>query len=199
MRLPGICSMKENMNTRSEIAHRERTTLSFHAVNMVLFALTAFTGLLLQIVYHFHHAPAGFVAAGLDRGGWLFMHKISASLSFAGLAWHSALHWRAVRAWGRKFFKRKAFVSLPSSWYALVVFVPLSFTALVSWALCDAGGRARFALVEVHDKFGLLFIVLATAHVSSRFRRMAVMYQKLVKNRGLERGSGGVDGCENNQ
>lgn len=187
------------MNTRSEIAHRERTTLSFHAVNMVLFALTAFTGLLLQIVYHFHHAPAGFVAAGLDRGGWLFMHKISASLSFAGLAWHSARHWRVVRASGRRFIKRKLFISLPSSWCALVVFVPLSCTALVSWAVCDVGCRARFALVEVHDKLGLLFIVLATAHVSSRFGRMAAMYRKLVKNRGLEPGRGGVEHYENNQ
>ncbi|MBP7738235.1 MAG: DUF4405 domain-containing protein [Spirochaetes bacterium] len=162
------------MNKSDTIHSAAKKQFYLNLFNLALFLLLAITGLLLQVNYHMHHLPNGREVLGLNRHGWLLLHKLSAVMSLAGITAHCLLHRRYIATTTRRIIARRSLAKVPSSYYTVVLYVLASLTALIPWIFFGQGhghgGGRRF--VEIHDKLTLLLIIVTAAHIISRAGRM---------------------------
>ena len=72
----------------------EKKVMNYYVdvVILILFIALAWTGMLLQMVYHMGGHSADFLVIGLNRSGWLVMHKILSIMSSVGIGLHVILH-----------------------------------------------------------------------------------------------------------
>jgi hypothetical protein len=167
------------MNGGKGISVSARKRLNLNLCNLVFFPIVAFTGSVIQIEYHMHGLPETHSVMGFDKSGWVLLHKASAVVFFAGLVVHCLVNWRFVSTSTTRILggKPKAFSS-HSYWLFLVSF-PACLTAMASWILFGGEDRARFALVETHDKLGWLLVIFGLIHIISRSGRMTSTHRKL--------------------
>lgn len=67
------------------------------------FIFLAFSGLLIQINYHAGGLLDEATVLGVNRNGWLYLHKIASLISLLGITIHVFLH----TGWIKMLFKRK--------------------------------------------------------------------------------------------
>jgi hypothetical protein len=151
-------------------------------LNVALFLVVALTGSVLQIEYHMHGLPEGSTAMGLNKAGWVLLHKISATLFLAGIVAHCSLNWRFVSASTSRILGRGSIPSATSYWL-FITCIPTCLTTMVSWTLFALEDSVRFLLVEIHDKLGWLLMILTVIHIVSRTGRMTSTYRKLSRGR----------------
>ena len=169
------------MNTLKGISISVTNNFYLNLLNFAVFVIIAITGSLIQIEYHMHRLPEGYPIIGLDKSGWLLLHKVSAIMFLAGIGGHCSLNWRFVSVSTRRIFHRKLIPSAPLSYWLFLICVPTFLTAMTSWILLGPKDQPRFLLIETHDKLGWLLIIFTTIHIVSRARRMTRAYRELIR------------------
>ncbi|MBN1533777.1 MAG: DUF4405 domain-containing protein [Spirochaetes bacterium] len=153
-------------NTPRALSEVARRNFCVNMANLLPFLLLAATGLVLQSEYHLHRLPCCTPVLGLQKGGWLLLHKLFAVVSLAGCTLHCLLHRRWIAAAFRRRMQRRTVPSRITR-YLLVVSIPTALTALVSWFFLGPG-HGRFMLVEIHDKLALVLTILFLLHLATR-------------------------------
>ncbi len=179
--IPISLLQEKRMNKQSPVSDTARANFYVNLAALVPFLVTIATGMVLQLQYHMHHLPDCSPVLGLGRHGWLTLHKISAVTSLACILHHCAHHWKFIVTVTKKKLYRKKMSSAVVSYYLFVIFVPTALTAILSWTFMT--GRARFMLVEVHDKLALLLVFVFSAHLVTRAGWMVKTYRTLVRKR----------------
>lgn len=160
------------MNVGKGISISVRNRLYLNLCDLVFFLIVAFTGSVIQIQYHMHRLPKTYSVMGFDKTGWVLLHKASAVTFFAGFVVHCLVNWGFVATSTRRIFGGKPNPFSSHSYWLFVISVPACLTAIASWILFDGEERARFALVETHDKLGWLLVIVGIIHLISRSGRM---------------------------
>ncbi len=171
------------MNKSDMITSAAKKKYYLNLFNLASFFLLAITGLLLQVNYHMHHYPNGHQVLGLNRHGWLLLHKLSAVMSLGGITAHCLLHRRYIASTTRRITAQMSLSKVLSSYYATVLYALSSLTALTAWIFFGQGhghGGGRI-LVEIHDKLALLLIIASAVHIVSRAGRMFETGGKILK------------------
>ena len=167
----------------------KRRTINYlvDVVILFLFMILAWTGILLQIVYHVDGQSSDAFVIGLNRSGWLIMHKIFSILGTLGIGVHVILHldwFKAVMK--RKLFLKHAFKK-KTAFYLLLIYSISGVFGFVSWVFNNqvTGYHATLQqiLVEIHDKISLVLIIVCCVHMmmSSRWlwiTTQAIMFSK---------------------
>jgi hypothetical protein len=115
-----------------------------------------------------HRLPDDTLVSGLNRHGWLLLHKLSAVTSLGGITAHCLLHWRYLASATRRIMARRSILKVQASYYLFILYALSSVTALSSWIVSGPGHGGRSHLVEIHDKLTLLLIIFSAAHIISR-------------------------------
>ncbi len=172
------------MRESGKVSGPAKLNFYVNAINLIPFLIVIITGLVLQIRYHMHRLPDAYVVSGLNRSGWLLLHRISAVIVLALIVIHCILHRKAIAAARRRIFGKASGSSIKSSYYLFLLFVLTSLTAMISWIFWDHGEVMRHTLVEIHDKLSLLLILFSAVHIVPRLDWMVKTYRKL-RNTGI--------------
>lgn len=172
------------MSKPKGISISAKNNFYLNLLNLAFFLIIAFAGSLIQDEYHMHRMPESHSIMGLDKSGWLLLHKISAVMFLAGIVAHCSLNWRFVSGSTRRLLNRKLTPSPSLSYWLFVICIPTCLTATASWILFGLEDPGRFLLVEIHDELGWLLVILADIHIISRAGRMTRAYRKLNQGRG---------------
>ena len=156
------------MDKSASISRAARMNFFLNLINAAPFLIVMISGLALQVNYHMHRLPDEALVSGLSRSGWLLLHKTSAALSLAGIIAHCVTHRKQIGATTRRIIKNRSFSKIMASYYLLLICIPTAFTAIGSWLLFNPGDASRRALVEIHDKLGLVLVIVSTVHILSR-------------------------------
>ncbi|MCP4135554.1 MAG: DUF4405 domain-containing protein [bacterium] len=148
------------MQLSKNISNSIRLNFYLNLLNFLPFLIVIITGLILQIEYHMLKLPDDYFISGLNKSGWLILHKISASISLAGIIAHCALHRKFISILSNKILRRKSLSPASLSYWLFIISIPAYLIAMTSWILFDHGDPARFLLVEIHDKLALLLFPL---------------------------------------
>ncbi|MCP4540015.1 MAG: DUF4405 domain-containing protein [Chloroflexi bacterium] len=142
---------------------------------LIIFVALAYTGMLLQIVYHMKEHSSDFLVMSLNRSNWLVIHKILSIASSLGIGLHIILHldwFKAVikkRLFMKRSFKKKI------SFYLLIVYSISTVVSFVSWffnnSLMGYNPTLRHTLVEIHDSISIVLVMMFCGHLikSSRW------------------------------
>lgn len=143
-----------------------RTALSFvtNATLLLAGSILAFSGLLLQAIYHVGpgRSDKQLQTLGMNYCGWSDLHVVAMLAVSLLMIIHVTLHWKwyvtVVRA--RRFTKHRLVLTLT------LVFVVVALTGYAPWLIRLTGGAelARRAVVEVHDKLALVLCVYLGIH-----------------------------------
>ena len=166
------------MNSGSGISISVRSRFCLNLCNLVFFLIVTFAGSVIQIQYHMHGLPEAYSLMGFDKTGWVLLHKVTAIVFLAGLVVHCLANWGFVATSTRRIFGGKAKPFLVHSYWLFLISVPTCLTAMASWILFAGEERARFALVETHDKLGWLLVIFGIIHLISRCGRMVSVFRK---------------------
>ncbi len=93
------------MSTIIKVKKPKKSTIFFYVDTIIFFPfiLLALSGLLIQFNYHHEDMADTAVVLGLNRYGWLLLHKTTAVISIIGLSIHIFLHMGWLKA---VFFKK---------------------------------------------------------------------------------------------
>ena len=176
-------SAEQAMNSGTGISISVRNRLYLNLCNLVFFLIVAFTGSVIQIQYHMHGLPEAYSVMGFDKTGWVLLHKASAVVFFTGLVVHCLVNWGFVATSTRRIFGGKPKPFSSHSYWLFLISAPVCLTAMASWILFGGKERARFALVETHDKLGWLLVIFGLIHLISRSGRIVSACRKLRQGR----------------
>jgi hypothetical protein len=162
-------------NTNEEYA-MEKKVMNYYVdvVILILFVALAWTGMLIQIVYHMEEHSSDFLALGLNRSGWLVLHKLFSILSSLGIGLHVILHLDWFKAVTKKRLFLKRSFKKKTSFYLLLVYSISGVFGFVSWVFNNRvmgyHPTLQHTLVEIHDKISLVLIILFCVHLIRSFR-----------------------------
>jgi len=153
-------------------------------VNLLLLPvsfLAVFSGSLLQVKYHAGRLPKTTYVLFNNYFDWVTIHKASASLFFIFLCTHIYLHkdWY-YRMYKKNLLKRNAPIRLT------IVLLVTAITGFFPWIqslfVYFKGLETHFGekfFIEIHDKLGILLIILLIFHITKRFRWIKFRLSKL--------------------
>lgn len=151
-----------------------KSNINFYIELFILFpfVLLAFSGILIQINYHAGGLLDEANVLGANRNGWLYLHKIVSVISLFGITMHVFLHtW-----WIKMLFRGRTFRGVKNvkiTLWLLILFIITTLTGLVSWLVLSVDEHARFIVIEIHDKIGIILIILVIFHFVNNWRWMA--------------------------
>jgi 2-oxoglutarate ferredoxin oxidoreductase subunit delta len=166
------------MNNGKGISISIKNRIYLNLLNLVFFLIVAFTGSVIQTQYHMHGLPEAYSVMGFGKAEWALLHKASAVVFFAGLVVHCLVNWGFVATSTKRIFNGKISPLLSHSYVLFLISAPACLTAMASWILFGGEERARFALVETHDKLGWLLVIFGLIHLISRSGRMINIFRK---------------------
>lgn len=138
---------------------------------LVLFAVLAVSGMVLQVVYHIGDHGTDFIVVSLDQNGWLFIHKTLSILSCFGIGLHIQLHFINFRAEVCKGLLIKRSFFKQASYYFFLAYSICGILGLVSWAFNNSivgnHPNLQHTLVEIHDKISFVLILLFALHLKN--------------------------------
>jgi hypothetical protein len=116
---------------------------------------------------------------GIDGNFWLKAHIVSAIISLVMLAIHLSLH----ISWFKKLFsgkqKNKYWVR---NLILVIIFSLVTMTSLVPWLIMGESDASSLML-GLHNKLGLLLIVILGIHLLSYFKWFTGMTRKIFGNK----------------
>jgi hypothetical protein len=168
------------MQQSKNISNSAKNNFYLNLLNFIPFIIVVISGLILQIEYHMHRLPDDYFVSGLNRSGWLILHKISITILLAGIITHCVLHWKFISIWSGKILRLKFLSSSSLSYWLFIISIPTCLIAMASWILFNHGDPARYLLIEIHDKLALLWIVFSIIHIISRTGWIIRTYRKLI-------------------
>lgn len=153
------------MNKFKNTANSVKINLYINIINLVPFIILCVTGLII-LFYDIPDLPESSVVLGLNRAGWLQIHKISAVISLAGTLMHCILHKKAIFASIKKIKNKK---NRTLSFYLFIIYIPAVLTAMISWMFFSNDSEIKSYLLEIHDKLGIIITLLGLIHILSYF------------------------------
>lgn len=147
-------------------------------INLISLSISAFIGILIQANYHIGHKADSFLVYGFDRGFWNNLHIFVTALFLIGLIYHSVLNFRTIKTLFQSRIK-----SLPKGFgisrILLLIMFLTSLSGIFSLIFNIAGEfQIRFHFLEIHDKLGLLLVVLFLVHFIQHFKWMVRIIRK---------------------
>lgn len=147
-------------------AARFKKSTALIYVNAIIFfpfLILAFSGLLLQHSYHLEHMAGTVSVLGLNRSGWLLLHKITAVLSAAGVSMHVSLHMNWLKAVFLKKLYKKPNWNIQITLWLLILAAVTILTGIYPWLFAPTA-QIRHGFIEIHDKMGILLAILFILH-----------------------------------
>jgi len=134
-------------------------------------SLMAFSGLLIQIVYHMGNqggVGTNNTTLGINYSGWSDIHKISIIFVSIFMIFHTILHWK----WYKTILRKKRFDWNKQVITLSVVFILTAITGYIPWLIQLTGGLdiTRKIFIEIHDKLALIFFVYLILHIVKRLK-----------------------------
>lgn len=145
-------------------------------ISLLPFLLLLFTGVILLI----YHKGKPYQAETLSISGysWLIVHKIVSVASFFMVAIHLTLHLN----WLKKLFTRK--LKNKHKGKNITLFILFFLTVLpsaLSWLIINDTELAK-GLRGIHNKLGILLIILFVIHFINYFNWIITMTKRIMKN-----------------
>jgi len=157
------------------------------SINILLFisgVTTAFSGLTIMLHYHMGHPGAISTTStclGLEYYDWSVIHKVSTIVLSLLMTYHILLHWK----WYKNLFLKNLIVKNKQVVLLSVIFITAFLTGFIPWILQLGEGTdfTRRSILEIHDKIGIVLIVLLVLHVRKRFKWFTSTYTRLKEKR----------------
>jgi len=138
---------------------KTKTRFYIYAIALLPFILLITTGVIM-LKYH-TGAPVESIIIGLDGHSWMTFHKIISVISMLLIL----LHLFVKTDWVKNLFLFKLKSKFKAANIILfVVFFLCSLTALCAWLIFGGTATAQL-LVGIHNKLGLLLILLFVIHI----------------------------------
>lgn len=147
-----------------------KSNINFYTGLLIFFPFIflAFSGLLIEINYHAGGLLDEATVLGVNRNGWLYLHKIASVISLLGITIHIFLH----AGWIKMLFKRKTLRSANKNAkvtvWLLIVFITASLIGIISWLILPE--HAHHGAIEIHDKMGIILTILFIFHFVNHWR-----------------------------
>lgn len=139
-------------------------------VSLPLVILLAFSGILMQIIYHMHRYPGSFECLGLNQPGWSSVHKATAIICFPLIGHHLYGNWKRL---ANNVKKR---ICTNSLWLS-ILWTAAAITSMISWVFIENRQEAK-DVIEIHDKFGIIIIALIIIHFVQHFRWFKSLFRR---------------------
>lgn len=151
------------MQTGKKPTNRSDARYRTDMLSLITFALTLYSGVLLQIVYHMGHHQAEYAILGLDRAGWLNVHLAGMALTMMAIGVHLSFNAGSLKALfvANNYIRRSARTRV--TFWLGVIFCATALTGITAWPMQES--PASRMLIEIHDKLGPVLIVLAVIHI----------------------------------
>ena len=169
----------EFFQKRKDITHRKKW-FSHFMVNLILLVLglvTSFSGLIIQVHYHVtHHSDASMVLWG-DRSRWNSIHTWISIVFLIAVIYHV----RAHRKWYQNTFKQQRSSKSKPTLLLTCLTIATTVSGLIPlfMSFFDASSGLRSSMIEIHDKIGILFLVIVFFHTLKRVK----WYAAVLKNK----------------
>ncbi len=159
------------METINKVTRLKKSTVFFYldAIIFFPFVIMAFSGLLIQHSYHLEHLADTVSVLGLNRSGWLLLHKITAVMSMAGLSIHVSLHMNWLKAVLLKKLYKKPNRTIKITLWLLFLTTVTALTGFYAWLIAPTV-HVRHDYIEIHDKIGIILSILFILHIINHWR-----------------------------
>jgi hypothetical protein len=174
---------RNSLSTVNNVNKLKKSTIFFYvnAIIFLPFVLLALSGLLIQINYHAGHMADTAVVLGLNRYAWLLLHKITAVISIIGLSIHIFLHMGWLKAvFFKKLYKKPNWNTRITMWL-LILTVATALTGIIPWLLAPAKAHARHSFIDIHDKIGIILIILFVLHIINHWKWITYTFSDILK------------------
>ncbi len=150
----------------------------------ILLAVTGFllslSGILLQVKYHAGRLPKNVEALFFDYYSWSLFHKVFSVIFFMLVSCHIYLH----KEWYLRHFITKTAKQRKSPIPTILFFIT-ALTGFIPWLLgyfnTSPNGYGLWrGLIEIHDKLGIVLIILMLIHLKSKFNWIKAMVIKVL-------------------
>jgi len=143
---------------------------SVNSMLLVCSIAAAFSGLTIMIRYHMGHSGMINVTDefwGFDYSVWSGIHKTVTIALTLLMAYHVLLHWK----WYKNVVLKKLMTKNKQVILLSFIFICTCLTGFIPWILPSGEDTelTRRGLLEIHDKMGIVLIVLLVLHVRKRF------------------------------
>lgn len=171
------------MGAIKEVYKSKKSTTFFYINAFILmpFVLLALSGLLIQINYHAGHMADTAVVLGLNRYGWLLLHKVTAVISIIGLSIHIFLHMGWLKAVLLKKLYKKPNRNTQTTMWLLILTTVTTLTGIISWLSAPATAYERHSIIEIHDKIGIFLIILFVLHIINHWKWITYTFSDIRK------------------
>ncbi len=174
------------MSTIIKVNKTKKSTIFFYVDTIILspFILLAISGLLIQINYHAGEMTDTAVVLGLNRYEWLLIHKITAVISIIGLSIHLFLHMSWLKTVFLKNSYKKPNRNTKITLWLLILAIATALTGIISWLLAPAMTHARHIAIDIHDKIGIILIIIFVLHIINHWKWITYTFSDIRKRRG---------------
>ena len=139
---------------------------------MLIGFVICFSGIIL-LGFHSGHQAEPQDVLGMNFEAWKLFHKIVTLASIPFFTIHIVAHWPWFKAIVKKGLKHTQKLTFTVT----IVFLIVTLTGLTAYiyylltgSMTDYGMNTHVALLEIHDKFGILLTVFLTIHVLRRLK-----------------------------
>ncbi len=170
------------MSTIIKVNKTKKSTIFFYVDTIILspFILLAISGLLIQINYHAGEMTDTAVVLGLNRYEWLLLHKITAVISIIGLSIHLFLHMSWLKTVLLKKSYKKPNRNTKITMWLLILAVATALTGIIPWLLAPATSHARHSVIDIHDKIGIILIILFVLHIINHLKWITYTFSDIL-------------------
>ena len=143
-------------------------------LSLLSFIIVSVTGMLIQVVYHMKGFPDEFVYIGLNKQKWLLLHKYTSFIVTILLLVHIARY----HMWFVNMIKRKVLSNKNYYIKIMITLLTISFITIITGVfslLFKPSGDIHNLVIEIHDKFGVVFVIFIIYHVIYRKKRLLKM------------------------
>lgn len=158
------------------IKKSNKSTVNFYTelFSFPPFIFLAFSGLLIAICYHAGDLLDEATVIGVNRSGWLCLHKIASVIALLGITIHVYLHTGWIKMLFKKKTLRRANKTTKITVLLLIAFIAASLTGITCWLILPAHVRLdTFEIIEIHEKIGIVLTVLFIFHFVNHWRWIA--------------------------
>lgn len=150
--------MQNSTETQKKRLYRRLTNISLLVFGIVM----TVSGLYIQIHYHMQDGGT------LGFSQWTFIHKWSAMLFALIVIAHILLHLK----WYEVVFKKQLFRKNRVTTILTIIMIIVSLLGFLPWILTLFPDQVdlRHTLIEIHDKIGIVFMVIMVGHIIKRWK-----------------------------
>jgi len=153
-------------------------------IDIILFfngILLSFSGLIISAKYHAEHLPKDVKYFIFNYYSWSFFHKVMSVVCFFLVCYHLYLHktWVLKNLISRDTVKKKSI-------FPIIVFFIGALTGFIPWIISmsiifSENIHLRRTIIEIHDKLGIILIILLIFHLTQKYFWIKAMVKKMLR------------------